>query len=212
MIHIPLKEGKKFLLILCIVGFTGLSIPFTRDFFASLTPLFLITAFVVLMYYHQNWSVWFVAAALFIAVSGYLIEVFGVRTGIIFGNYQYGSILGVKWLDTPLIIGMNWLMLLYCVHSITYRWKLFPVVAAFIGAGIMVIYDMILEPIATSLNMWNWDQDIIPLQNYLGWFMFSFFILLLLNVFKFRFKNPVAFIVLTYQMIFFFLLHFTVTV
>jgi putative membrane protein len=44
---------------------------------------------------------------LIIAVAGFFIEAIGVNTGLIFGNYVYKTTLGWKFLETPLIIGVN---------------------------------------------------------------------------------------------------------
>jgi putative membrane protein len=46
-----------------------------------------------------------------IAVAGFFIEAIGVNTGLIFGNYVYKTTLGWKFLETPLIIGVNWILL-----------------------------------------------------------------------------------------------------
>ncbi|MCK7535950.1 MAG: carotenoid biosynthesis protein [Marinilabiliales bacterium] len=41
------------------------------------------------------------------------------------------------------------------------------------GSLLMVLYDLILEPAAMSLDMWSWEGDRVPARNYLAWFLFS---------------------------------------
>ena len=38
-------------------------------------------------------------------------EILGVKFGVIFGDYEYGSALGLKIFDVPLLIGANWAIL-----------------------------------------------------------------------------------------------------
>jgi putative membrane protein len=37
----------------------------------------------------------------------------GVHTGILFGNYKYGNALGLKLNDVPILIGINWFIVVY---------------------------------------------------------------------------------------------------
>jgi len=48
-----------------------------------------------------------------VSIIGFLIEVIGVKTGYIFGRYYYGQSLGYHLLSVPLLIGLNWGVLLY---------------------------------------------------------------------------------------------------
>ncbi|MRR24134.1 carotenoid biosynthesis protein, partial [bacterium] len=99
----------------------------------------------------------------------------------------YGNTLGPKLLNTPLIIGLNWFLLIYCTNVISRQlWQriydgktgrrsgliqsIFIVVTASL---LMVFYDLLLEPAAIRLDMWSWECGIIPLRNFLAWFFFS---------------------------------------
>ena len=53
-----------------------------------------------------------------IFLLGFVVEVVGVQTGLIFGSYSYGATLGVKLFDTPLLIGLNWIFVSYSSYSI----------------------------------------------------------------------------------------------
>ncbi|MFN2335752.1 MAG: carotenoid biosynthesis protein, partial [Bacteroidales bacterium] len=54
-----------------------------------------------------------------IAVTSFLIEAVGVNTGRIFGTYTYGKALGPALWNTPVIIGLNWFLLIYCTNVIS---------------------------------------------------------------------------------------------
>nr|MDA3822074.1 carotenoid biosynthesis protein [Bacteroidales bacterium] len=118
----------------------------------------------------------FIWKALFIFCAGILIEIIGVKTGVIFGSYAYGPTLGIKILHTPIVIGVNWLMLVYGSLYITSQFidvRYFRIV---IASVLMVIYDFALEPVAIALEMWDWAGP-VPLQNYIAWFIISFLLI-----------------------------------
>ncbi|MCD8261033.1 MAG: carotenoid biosynthesis protein [Bacteroides sp.] len=97
----------------------------------------------------------------------------GVNTGIIFGNYRYGEGLGPKLYGTPLIIGLNWLYLTYSTHDIASRIFRHPVTVIAAGAGLMVIYDIVLEQVAPLMQMWSFASIQPPLANYIVWFLLA---------------------------------------
>jgi bisanhydrobacterioruberin hydratase len=180
------------LIIYYVVGIAGLSIPSTRALFTMLTPISLLMSLALLMVYHNGWKTKYVFAFALIAILGYLVEVAGVLTGEVFGAYTYGKTLGLKILDTPLMIGVNWLMLIYCVYAIlenaVWPWWL-KILAA---ASMMVVYDIIMEPVAISLDMWNWGGGRIPLQNYVAWFGVSVVLLGLMHLTGVKTGNRIA--------------------
>ena len=185
-------EGKRILksseILLWVygVGLAGMLIPFTRELFKIITPLNLVFA-AVFLFYGKVPSRRVIVTGIIIAVTSFLIEAAGVNTGRIFGEYTYGKALGPALLNTPVIIGLNWFLLIYCTNVISRQiWDSLPrklsersgspLKTAFIiimGSLLMVLYDLFLEPAATRLDMWSWEGGIIPLRNYLGWFVFS---------------------------------------
>ena len=111
----------------------------------------------------------------FIFLGGYLVEVIGVNTQILFGNYSYGSALGIKLLNVPPLIGLNWLIIIISGASIS-RWILKdkPLwVLAIAAAFICTLLDVIIEPVAIKFNFWQWDGDVVPIYNYVCWFILS---------------------------------------
>jgi len=93
---------------------------------------------------------------------------------MIFGEYQYGAVLGFQVFEVPLIIGLNWFMLSYAIGAMVNRYV--RIAKPLIAAVLMVILDVIIEPVAVKLDYWSWVGDSIPLQNYLGWFVISLII------------------------------------
>ena len=116
------------------------------------------------------------AAVLFsIFVLGYSVELIGIKTGFFFGEYSYDTALGFKFLDVPLIIGLNWVIIVAASSSIIkYFIKKPLILQALLAAALCTLLDFIIEPIAISYNFWTWTDGTIPFYNYLCWFGFSF--------------------------------------
>lgn len=127
---------------------------------------------------------WKVILSIFII--GYLIELIGTKTGILFGNYHYGSSLGYKILGVPLIIALNWVITISASSSISKRLiKSSLILQALISAVLCTVLDVIIEPVAEKYNFWIWENGAIPLFNYICWFGFSFIFSLL-----YLYRNP----------------------
>ena len=156
------------------VGVAGMIIPYTRNIFQSLTPFSLLASLGLLLLHHGKFTPRFWGMAFLIFVAGIAVEVVGVSTGLLFGEYSYGGTLGPKIFHTPLMIGVNWFILVYSSLSIVDRYIETPYFRAVGAAVLMVIYDFALEPAAMQLDMWNWSGGAVPLQNYLAWFIIAF--------------------------------------
>ena len=166
-----------YLVIFYMVGIIGLKIPYTYELFKVLVPFNLLLNFLLLVIYHGRITTGFIWKALVVFMAGLLVELAGVNTGAIFGSYEYGPTLGPKVFHTPVIIGLNWLMLIYASLVISSRFLETPYFRAVIAAVIMVVYDFALEPSAIQLDMWNWGGA-VPMQNYLAWLVISFILAL----------------------------------
>lgn len=158
------------ILIFHLVGFVGFLI--NPGYFKSLSPLNLLLSvgLILLTSKQTNWK--FYLSLLLIAFSGILIEVMGVKTELIFGSYYYGSALGYKVFTVPLLIGLNWAVLLYCTAQFA-KFKN-QIVNALFGAFLMVFLDFFIEQNASQFDFWYWKNSVIPIQNYLAWFVISF--------------------------------------
>jgi bisanhydrobacterioruberin hydratase len=193
-----------FLIIFYMVGVAGMSIPASSDFFILLTPYALIlNMFLLAINHHSKFSIKHLSAFIFIYVASLAVEIAGVQSGIIFGSYTYGSGLGIKLFDTPLLIGLNWVFLIYASSTLVQQWKLPAVTRVLAASVIMVLYDLVLEHVAPKIDMWSWEGNQIPIQNYVAWFVLSLIFHSVLEIFKIRNKNKLAAPVLLIQFAFF---------
>jgi len=195
--------------IVYLVGILGMSIPETRALFQQLTPVNLLFAGFILFIFHKPFSLKPVLLFVLVFLGGFGVEVAGVQTGLVFGSYSYGGTLGLKIAGTPLLIGLNWLMLIYMVYHLLQDMKTSFFLKAAIGALMMVAYDLLLEPVAIRLDFWQWGGGAIPLQNYLAWFVISFVFLLIWNLARAKATNPVSNTLLASQLSFFLILNLT---
>lgn len=99
-----------------------------------------------------------------------------VRTGLIFGSYQYGNTLGLKLADVPITIGLNWIILLMSTNAVVEEWNAGGKIGkAALGAGLMTALDLLIEPVAVHFDFWHWSNIQVPVQNFVAWWVISFF-------------------------------------
>ncbi len=185
----------------------------TKDFFLGLTPLNLLLSGAFLFYYHPTKDKNFWLYVLLFCGVGFGVEVLGVHTGLIFGNYWYGKSLGFKCLEVPLLIGLNWGVLVVMTASLTETFfYMFPLrtstwiektAKATLAAAQMTLLDVIIEPIAMHLDFWQWQNSIVPFQNYVAWFVVGFLLHLVYQQSPIRKRNPLALYLVVAQIIFF---------
>ena len=201
-----MKESYKayFLYFLILVYVSG-SIGFVVNptFFSPFTPYTLLfTCFVFLI--HQPISdKKYISAFFSIAVLGFIIELIGIKTGLLFGNYSYGDGLGFKLLDVPLIISINWAMLI-CAGIVTVR-KVFSnkFIVISVTALVVTFIDLIIEQVAHKLDFWQFEGGLPGLHNYLGWIGVVFFTSYIFYPLIIKGNSMVSSVVLILQIIFF---------
>ncbi len=145
-----------------------------------------------------------------IFAAGFLVEMAGTNTGIYFGEYSYGPTLGPKIGQTPVLMGLNWIMMIYLTAAPVRKLKTHPLVKVLLSSSLMVTYDLVLEQVAPAIKMWSWSGETIPLQNYAAWFILSVIFHTLFISAKVKVKNELALVLLLTQFFFFvFLLPFS---
>ena len=189
-----------------LVGMVGLSTESYFSIFISLVPYNLLITFLLCCFYisfQKNYK-----PMVLIAMIGFVIEVVGVKTGILFGEYYYGSVLGFKVLEVPLIIGLNWLVLSLATHSImrVFLNNRFSIICT--ASLLMVLLDLLIEPVAIKLGFWTWDSSFVPLQNYIMWFFSAFIMQYVLIKFNSSINYKLGLYVISSQLIFFIYLVF----
>lgn len=181
-----------FLILFYTVGVIGLVLPSYHDLFINLTPLSLLLSLVILLLYQQDWSGRLFLYSIMVFIVGFSVEAIGVATGLIFGEYLYGGVLGVKVFNTPLMIGVNWLLLTYTTWDLVGRSKAPVLFRTILAAILMVVFDIFLEPVAMKMGMWSWSGEQVPLKNYIAWFIISWIFFSLAALLKIKVRNPIS--------------------
>lgn len=202
-LNLHTKKAVLFFIIFYLVGIVGMLLPFSFPLFLKLIPLALLLSSAALVLFHAHFNTKSIIVFSIIYLLGFFVEVAGVNTGVIFGAYHYGESLGLKLFNTPLIIGLNWLLLVYISSSLLEKAKMHKVLKIILASAILLGYDLIIEQIAPNLDMWYWHDDDVPLQNYLAWFLIAVVFHTLIKIFKIKTSNKLALVILICQVVFF---------
>ncbi len=155
-----------------ICGILGILLGY-EQWFLGLTPLHLLI-YLILIFWNDAITKKLIVALCIPFIMGMITEYLGVNYGLIFGAYEYGANLGFKVWGVPLIIGVNWTILTYCTAAVANKIHTHLVISSLIAAVLMVALDVIIEVSAPRFDFWEFDNGIVPLQNYLGWFIVAF--------------------------------------
>ncbi len=177
-------EGKKYkylsslVVVFYLVGIAGHLIGTSRVLFLQLTPFILVLTSILVVgdFILSQKPKLRTKIALWLAVvvlTTFVLEAFGTNTGSLFGQYNYGPTLGVKYLDTPLIIGANWIIIILGSYSFL-KYLAVTKNLAFLSAVTAVCVDVFLEITAVKLDYWSWSNNQVPAQNYIVWFLIVF--------------------------------------
>ena len=201
--------ARIFLFVIYVVGIIGISIPSLRPLYVQLTPVTLIISALLLLAFHEPWNWKFIISVVIIFAGSFIIEWLGVETGQIFGHYDYGDTLGPKIMGVPLIIGINWLLIVYCSYYLASYLTSKDYLRLLLGGIFLLIFDILLEPVAMKTGMWQWEGGIVPAQNYLAWFVTGILFMSLFIVFRNSLRNRIAGYLYFFMLIFFGILNLT---
>lgn len=149
-----------------------------------------VSGFIAFIYMAKSYRmVTALLVAMFVMVATIVIESLGVHYDFLFGSYDYEKDFGTKILGVPLTIGSAWLMVIVTSRvlalGIMKRMELPYLVKGLVYATISsifaVIMDLAIDPVAYVVKQyWVWEGNSfyydIPLSNFSGWFILSFFI------------------------------------
>ena len=209
---LQLTKGEQKTLIILIatfhfVGLVGFLIPGLYSLFLDLVPFHLMLILVFIAGSHRPASGNFFLFTAIIFILAFTLEWVGVHKGWLFGSYTYGPTLGVQLDGIPLCISVNWFLLIYSTGVFMRISRVRNIfVRVLIGAFILVLLDVLIEPVAVQFNYWNWADNIIPYKNYISWFFVSAIMLLIFEVFQFKKQSIVAPVFLVVQFVFFIVL------
>lgn len=203
-----------------VSGLIGILFTPYRDWFIQNTPLNLCLMTVLLVWTHEekNASFFFFFAIAFLVGMG--TEMIGVNTGRLFGSYEYGNVLGPKFNGVPWLIGLNWVVVIFCVAAViqkVHAWMIrkmaqqetvFPqrikILSLLVdGALLAAFFDWVMEPVASKLGYWQWKNDEVPVYNYVCWFVISFVLLMIMRWMRFQKANHFAVQLFIIQLLFF---------
>ena len=206
-----------------IIGLVGLLF-FDKTFFLQSTSINLLLMFALLLWTQHEKNIYFFLFLIVCFCVGIAVEIIGINTKILFGDYTYGNVLGYKVQHVPLLIGVNWFIIIYCcgisihtllmkaINSISADTGKKPMVLKALsviidGATLAVLFDWMMEPVAVKLGYWTWNGDgSIPFYNYICWFLVSILLLVAFHFAKFNKQNKFAVNLLLIQLMFFLLL------
>jgi bisanhydrobacterioruberin hydratase len=195
------------------------------SFFKNSTPIHLLVCTLLIMYTHRKPNLPFFSFAIFAFGLGMIVEILGVNTGIFFGDYAYGQVMGPMFKGVPFTIGLNWFVVLYMCAVLFGSFQRMSLrkmaqlgmpepnkiylIFSFITnvAGLAVLFDWILEPAAIKLGFWQWKpNNEIPLYNYMCWAIFSLPIAAIAKYTQIELINKFAIHLLMIQTLFFLIL------
>lgn len=194
-----------------------------KNWFIQNTPLNLLVMTALLFITQKQKNIYFFIFIIISFVVGFAVEYSGANTGLIFGHYQYGNILGMKVFGVPLIIGINWFIVMYCAgvatqfyenrmlrrinaKGVTINTRVQKISFVIDASVLAVFFDWVMEPVAEKLGYWKWEGGNIPFYNYVCWLIISALLLALFQRLPFNKRNIFAVHLLIIQALFFLVL------
>lgn len=144
----------------------------SQKWFIEKTPLNFLacTLLFVWIYPMQTLRKWMVFGLFF--MMGMFAEWLGANHSILFGSYDYGNNLGPKFDGVPLFIGINWALLTFITAEVASKFLKNIWFKAFLGAGLMVFLDFLMEQSAPAFDFWSFGEE-VPLENYITWYLLA---------------------------------------
>lgn len=202
------KFAFKILVVLFFAGFFFHLLPYTREIVMSITDSFLLVTnalvlyFVFREYFSLKLLLW--GAGTFLIT--FLLEFLGVQSGLVFGSYHYGDTMIMQVGNVPIIIALNWMILILATYSIVFGLIGNIWISPFLSSLLIVLFDIILEPVAIKLDYWQWLGNEVPLQNYIAWYLISLFFSMALSILNIKVESKILKWYFYLQTIFFLLL------
>jgi len=205
------------------IGLIGILV-FKSDIILQTSWLNLLLMAGLLVYTQAQKNIYFFLFIFACFITGMSVEWIGTKTGMLFGDYAYGDVLGPAIMGVPIIIGFNWFTIVSgCGILVENMLRKLPAnlpeeqinrktwlktLAVIVdGATLAVAFDWLMEPVAVKLGYWTWHGDgSIPVFNYICWMAISMLLLWVFRLLPFRRENKFAIHLLLIQAMFFLLL------
>ena len=192
-----------------------------KNLFAHTSWINLLLSFILIIYTQEKITSGFIIFFISCFCIGMAAEIAGTSTGLLFGKYHYSHVLGYSIFKVPLIVGVNWFIVLYCAGIAMYMlannlqkqvtaqspaWlKAMAIICD--TALLAVFFDWLMEPVAIKLGFWVWhDGGTVPFYNYISWLVVSALLACMFYVCSFPKQNKFAVNLLLIQGMFFLLI------
>ncbi len=203
------------------IGLIGILF-FNRGLFIKASAINMILMLCLIFFTQNKINKSFLLFFVFTFLLGIILEIIGTKTGYLFGSYSYGNVLGPTIANVPIIIGVNWFIVIFCcgtaiqffMNALLKRFAGAPInsfikkLSLIVDAATMaLIFDWLMEPVAIQLDYWKWNENgSIPIYNYVCWFIISACFLWIFQRLDFNKDNKFAVNLLMIQTMFFLIL------
>ncbi|MEW7280629.1 carotenoid biosynthesis protein [Aquimarina sp. 2201CG1-2-11] len=131
---------------------------------------------------------------LIVFFSGMIIEYIGVNYEFIFGEYEYGDGMGIKFFGVPIMVCVNWAAITYCTSAIAEKISTNKIIISILGALLFVALDIVVEATAQRFDLFWQLSNFLPINEYIEWIIASFIAhFLFIKVAKKGFNYTLAF-------------------
>ncbi len=169
-----------------VMALLQIAVPLTDDRAGLTTAVVIAFAATTTLLAATVWGAPRALAAGTVVVAGTLVlEAVGSRTGWPFGEYDYGDALRPTIAGVPLAVALAWWAMAVPAREVAARlsptgWRRVALGAVALTAG-----DVLLAPQMVDEGFWTWDgggpwRD-VPLSNYVGWFLVSVVVMVVLD-------------------------------
>ncbi len=162
------------------------------EWFLEMTPLNLMLYLVFIVVNVEKLDIKFFYAFLIPFFIGFITEFLGVNYGLIFGTYEYGENLGYKVGGVPVMICVNWAVLTFITADISRYIHKSIWIRSFIGGLLMMLLDLAIEVSAPRFDFWEFENEVVPIQNYVGWLVISFIAHVLFQRFEIKTNKQIS--------------------
>lgn len=174
-----------------VSGIIGILSP-SSDWFLGLTPLNLLVYFFAIFINLEKITWRFFVAFSIPFFIGFASEFLGVNYGWFFGNYEYGENLGIKIGGVPIMICVNWGVLTVITADISKQLTKNKILRFVFGGLLMMLLDLIIEVNAPRFDFWEFENGIVPIKNYVAWFVIAAIAHFFYNLFEIKSDKKVS--------------------
>lgn len=173
-----------------------------QDWFIVKSPLNLSVSLIIFIWLYPINTIKKISVFGIFFLLGMFAEWLGVNFGVLFGNYSYGENLGFKLSGVPYLIGTYWALLTFITAEIAKKLVANRWAKITTGSLLMVFLDFLMEKNAPAFDFWQFI-GVIPLENYITWFLIGFLMHLIFEKSKLEGNSQLSIHLYCAQVIFF---------